>query len=178
MASFITSYAKAYLVRAINNNRQRFLYCDTDSLHLYGSLEEVKGVTIHDKNYSCWKHEASFIDFKYLGSKRYAEMIEQEDSEYKWVIKCCGLNDKILNKIEDIETFEYSCISKKELDLLMDKGIIFPSEDKEDIHYYYIDGSKVKGIFKNKKSKVVKGGTLILEQPYILTETSGQYFDR
>ena len=178
MSMFITGYARAFLVRAINNNHERFMYCDTDSLHLYGSLDEVKGVTIHDKNYSCWKHEASFIDFKYLGSKRYAEMIKQEDDEYKWVIKCCGLNDKILNKIEDIETFEYSCISKKKLDLLMDKGIIFPGEDKEDIHYYYTDGSKVKGIFKNKKSKVVKGGTLILEQPYILTETSGQYFDR
>ena len=37
MATFITSWAKQYLVQAINNNYERFMYCDTDSLHLYGT---------------------------------------------------------------------------------------------------------------------------------------------
>ena len=66
LATYITSYAKDYLVKAINNNYVRFLFCDTDSLHLYGTLEEVKGLEIDSKKYGCWDNELCFDDFKYL----------------------------------------------------------------------------------------------------------------
>ena len=71
MASFITSYAKEKLVKAINSNYKIFMYCDTDSIHLYG--HDVKGIEIHPTKFGAWACEMIFSDFKYLGAKRYAE---------------------------------------------------------------------------------------------------------
>lgn len=159
MATFITSYAKQYLVQAINNNYQRFMYCDTDSLHLYGTLEEVKGVEIGSKVYGLWDNELTFDDFVYIGSKRYAERnIETK----KWEIKCCGLSDSIMKQVDDISTFALCEHSQKELN----KMKLYTKDD--DVYYYYDKEctKKIKGLFKSKKSKIIKGGTIIQEQPY------------
>ena len=160
MASFITSYAKAYLVRAINNNRERFLYCDTDSLHLYGTLDEVKGVKIGKKIYGFWDNELCFDDFKYLGSKRYAEH-NKETGE--WEIKCCGLTDKIMKQV-DVNYFDYCNYTVKELNKMK-------LYTKDDDVYYYEDKEctkVIKGLFKSKKARIVSGGTLIITTPYAI----------
>lgn len=164
MSSFITSYAKHYLVSAINQNYQNFLYCDTDSLHLFGKVEDVKGLLIDDKIYGAWKHELTFNDFKYIGSKRYAE---KDINSGKWDIKCCGLSDNIMKQLDDITVFSNCEYSSKEL-----KKIKLYTKD--DI-YYYKDKNftqKVVGLIRSKKSKIVKGGTLIVEQPYQLTNNN------
>lgn len=169
MATFITSWAKQYLVQAINNNYERFMYCDTDSLHLYGSLEEVKGVEIGKKIYGLWDNEMCFEDFKYLGSKRYAE---KNSVTHKWEIKCCGLTDEIMKKLDDISVFEMCEYSAKELSKMK-------YYTKEDTIYYYKDKEckqKIKGLIKSKKSKIIKGGTIIQEQPYMIN--ANNYFER
>ena len=102
MASFITSYAKRYLVNAINHNFDTFLYCDTDSIHLYGT-EQAKGIEVDSKKYGAWDNEMNFDDFKYLSPKRYAE---REIESKEWTIKCCGLTDKIMKKVDDISMFD------------------------------------------------------------------------
>lgn len=177
MASFITSYAKRYLVTAINNNYSRFLYCDTDSLHLYGTLEQVKGVKIGSKEYGYWDNEMCFDDFKYIGAKRYAERaiiksckvkktgeIIKLDNFYlaRWEIKCCGLTDTIMKKVKDIKVFDNCKHTQKELD----KMKIYTKEN--DVYYYYDEQctKKIVGLIKSKKSKIIKGGTIIMEQPY------------
>lgn len=178
MASFITSYAKQYLVNAINCNYDRFLYCDTDSLHLYGTLEQVKGVKIGGKEYGYWDNENNFIDFKYIGSKRYAEKVNQPKQKkdkqgnliykldnitfYDWNIKCCGLTDTIMKKVKDINVFDNCPHSQKELDNMK----IYTKED--DVYYYYDEQctQKIIGLIKSKKSKIIKYGTDIVEQPY------------
>ena len=38
------------------------MYCDTDSIHLYG--HEVKDIEIHDSKFGAWAHEMTFSDFK------------------------------------------------------------------------------------------------------------------
>ena len=164
MSSFITSYAKHYLVSSINENYKNFLYCDTDSLHLFGNLEDVKGLFIDDKIYGAWKHELTFNDFKYIGSKRYAE---KDIKSGKWDIKCCGLSDNIMKQLDDIKVFDNCEYTSKEL-----KKIKLYTKD--DI-YYYKDKNctqKVIGLIRSKKSKIVKGGTLIVEQPYQLTSNN------
>lgn len=164
MSSFITSYAKQYLVTSINENYKNFLYCDTDSLHLFGNIEDVKGLFIDDKIYGAWKHELTFNDFKYIGSKRYAE---KDIISGKWDIKCCGLSDNIMKQLDDIKVFNNCEYSSKELKKLK-------LYTKDDI-YYYKDKEctkKVIGLIRSKKSKIVKGGTLIVEQPYQLTSNS------
>lgn len=169
MATFITSWAKQYLVQAINNNYDRFMYCDTDSLHLYGTLEEVKGVPIGKKIYGLWDNEMCFEDFKYLGSKRYAE---KNVETHEWEIKCCGLTDTIMKQLDDINVFEMCEYSAKELSKMK-------YYSKEHSIYYYKDKEctqKIKGLIKSKKSKIIKGGTIIQEQPYMIN--SNNYFER
>ena len=168
LSSFITSYAKKYLVDSINKNRDKFLYCDTDSLHVFGELEDIKGLRIHDKEYGAWKHEMTFNDFKYLGAKRYAE---KNIATGKWEIKCCGLTSDIMNSIDDIEVFDKCEYTSKELNKMK-------LYTKKDDVYYYKDKEctvRIKGLFKSKKAKIVKFGTSIVEQPYMLTDNPFTY---
>ena len=161
MASFITSYAKEFLVNAINSNRQYFMYCDTDSIHLKCTIDKVKGVIIHDKNFSCWCHEMSFNDYKYIGAKRYAE---KNSNDNKWEIKCCGLTDKIMKQVDDIEVFANCELNQKELNNI-------PIYTKDDTVYYYYDKDctrKIKGLIKSKKARQVEYGTLIITTPYAI----------
>ena len=185
MAIFITGYAKCYLVNAINSNYDRFLYCDTDSIHLYGT-EEAKGIEVDSKKYGAWDNEMDFDDFKYLSPKRYAERkIITESKNIKldnfylsiWVIKCCGLTDEIMKKVDDINTFDICEYEPKIIRKMISEGKIYKKEDKDDV-YYYKDkycSEKIKGMYKSKKSKIVKNGTLILEQPYMITKSNFNY---
>lgn len=177
-AMFITAYAKCHLIKAINSNRHRFMYCDTDSIHLSGT-EPVKGIDVDDNIYGAWKHEMIFDDYKYVGSKRYAEraVIKRGDKIKldnfylaKWEFKCCGLSEKIMKQIDDIKTFTTCPHNSKELKKL-------EKFSKDDIYYYYDKEctKRIPGLFRSSKSKIVPGGTLILEQPYQLTQNSFFY---
>lgn len=168
IATFITSYAKQYLVTNINKNRDKFLYCDTDSIHVFGELKDIKGLNIDSKKYGAWKHEMTFTDFKYLGAKRYAEFNEKTQ---EWEIKCCGLTSEIMKSIKDINAFDLCEYTTKELKNV--KLYTLPTDN-----YYYKDKDctqKVKGLFKSKKAKIVKFGTLIVAQPYMITENPFSY---
>lgn len=157
MSSFITSYAKQYLVDAINENYDKFLYCDTDSLHLFGT--DCKGLNLDSKEFGSWDNELTFDDFKYIGSKRYAE---RNIKTKKWEIKCCGLSDKIMKQVDDITTFDNCEYSTKELKKIK----LFTKEN--DVYYYKDEKCTIKviGLYKSQKSKIVEGGTNIIEQPY------------
>ena len=174
MATFITSYAKRYLVKAINNNYDRFMYCDTDSLHLYG-IEEPKGMKIDPEEYGAWDEEMTFDDFIYLSPKRYAERDIKKD---KWIIKCCGLTDKIMEKVDDIEVFDYCEYDSKTVRKMIDEGTLYKKDSKDDV-YYYKDPTykiKVKGLIKSRKSKIIKYGTDIQEQPYMITKSNNYLY--
>lgn len=162
IATFITSYAKRYLCNAINSNYENFLYCDTDSVHLFG--EKVNGITLDKTKYGCWDNELTFTDAKYLGQKRYCE---KDNKTGEWSIKCCGLSDTIMKQVDDLDVFENCKHSSKELSKM-------EIHSKKDSIYYYYDKEctkKIKGLFKSKKAKQVKGGTLILETPYMLSDS-------
>ena len=170
MASFITSYAKCYLVRAINHNYDRFMYCDTDSIHLFGN-DVANGIEVDSKKYGAWDNEMDFTDFKYLSPKRYAE---KEINTGKWIIKCCGLTDKIMKNVNDIDVFDYCEYNSKELKKLIKDEKIYKIDDENDV-YYYKDKEctkKIKGLFKSKKAKIIKYGTDIQEQPYMITSNN------
>ncbi|MBQ9012636.1 MAG: hypothetical protein IJ094_03595 [Bacilli bacterium] len=164
MASFITSYAREVLLNASNNVYNRFLYCDTDSIHILGY--DIPNIPIHDSKLGCWKFEGKFIDAKYIGAKRYAEFIINENNETHWDIKCCGVSSDIIEQLDDINVFNVCEYNGKELNKLLDKFY------KKDDIYYYKDkecSQKVIGLLRSKKKKYVKGGILIQEQPYAIT---------
>ena len=164
VASFITSYAREVLLTAVNNVWDRFLYCDTDSIHILGTEEPQ--IPIHDKELGHWKFEGEFVNAKYIGAKRYAELIKTENGTH-WDIKCCGVSGDIIKDLDDIEVFTPCEYTSKELTKLIDTFY------KKDDIYYYKDKEcteKVKGLVRSKKKKYVKGGILIKEQPYAITE--------
>ena len=159
MASFITSYAREVLLTSIEKVYDRFLYCDTDSIHITGY--DIPNITIHDKNLGAWKCEGKFTKAKYIGAKRYAEYIDN-----KWDIKCCGLSRDIMEKIT-MDIFECCEFAPKEIKKNIDKLYT-----KDDI-FYYKDKEctkKVKGLVRSKKKKYVKGGIVIKEQPYMIND--------
>ena len=84
----------------------------------------------------------------------------------EWEIKCCGLSDNIMKQVDDLEVFDNCKHSNKELSNM-------EYYTKKDSIYYYYDKEctkKIVGLFKSKKAKQVKGGTLILETPYMLSD--------
>lgn len=87
IASFITSYARAYIIRSWQAMRDYSLekygfdavvYADTDSLHALLSPEDVdelgKKIEIDDYKLGAWKLESSFKAGKYLRQKCYIEL--------------------------------------------------------------------------------------------------------
>ena len=103
----------------------------------------------------------SFNDYKYIGAKRYAE---KNVDNNEWEIKCCGLTDKIMKQVDDIEVFGNCELTQKELNNMT----IYT---KDDTVYYYYDKEckkKIKGLIKSKKAKQVEYGTLIITTPYAI----------
>lgn len=75
IASRITSLARCVLIQAIESNKDRFLYCDTDSIYLKGK-EEAQNIPIDDKKLGCWKMEHTYSKFKGLKAKCYISTID------------------------------------------------------------------------------------------------------
>lgn len=74
VGTFITSYARDYTIRSAQAVYSRFLYADTDSLHLLGT-EVPDGIEVHPTKLGAWKLEDTFCRGIYLGAKCYAEEI-------------------------------------------------------------------------------------------------------
>ena len=69
IASYITSLARCKLVSAIIMCRDRFIYCDTDSIYLKGT--ELPDIPIDDVKLGYWKFEHHYLKFKSLKAKCY-----------------------------------------------------------------------------------------------------------
>lgn len=71
----ITAYAREKTIRSAQANYDRFLYADTDSLHLKG-LEIPDNIEIDDVKLGAWKHESTFERAKFIRAKSYIEQID------------------------------------------------------------------------------------------------------
>lgn len=100
IATFITSYARAYIIRSWQKISEYSLtkygfdavvYADTDSLHCLLSPEDVndlsKTLDIDDYKLGAWKLESTFKKGKYLRQKCYIE----QDSDDKINVTVAGL---------------------------------------------------------------------------------------
>jgi hypothetical protein len=88
MGTFITAYARYKTITSAQKVYDRFIYADTDSLHLIGTEipEELKN-EIHDTELGKWAHESTFKRARFIRQKSYIE------SEI--------INDKTYNKMEE-----------------------------------------------------------------------------
>lgn len=72
MGVFITAWARDTTIRAAQKNYDRFLYADTDSIHLRGTEPPV-GIDVHPTRLGAWKHEGDFSEGVYVRAKQYSE---------------------------------------------------------------------------------------------------------
>lgn len=95
MGAFITSYARQDLIRSAQANYDRFLYCDTDSLHLLG--EEEPDLWLHPTELGAWKVEHDgqpFDEAVFLRAKQYCERFGDHDD-----VHIAGLPHEIAVKV-------------------------------------------------------------------------------
>ena len=149
VGSAITSYARNFTIRAAQKNyygkdKRGFIYADTDSIHCDLSPEEVKGITVHDKNFCCWKLESEWDLGVFARQKTYVEHIVKEDGELVdrpyYNIKCAGMPDKCKNllrmSIEGYTEEEYNNLNEEEKEFVKTKrtladfkvGLVVPSK--------------------------------------------------
>lgn len=86
VGTFITAYARNLTIRAAQKCYDRFLYADTDSLHLIGK-EYPEGLEIDPLKLGAWDHELTFFRSRYIRSKCYIEDTNNPllyETELKW----------------------------------------------------------------------------------------------
>lgn len=75
---FITSWARYKTITSAQSVYDRFVYADTDSLHLVGT-EEPENLDVDPVRLGAWKHESTFTEAKFLRAKCYVEQEEGRD---------------------------------------------------------------------------------------------------
>ena len=90
LACFVTSYARDKTIRTAQSVFDRFIYADTDSIHLLGTTPP--NIDIHESRLGAWKHEGDFFKAKFIRAKTYMEHYTNKD---KPEVKCAGMPDKI-----------------------------------------------------------------------------------
>lgn len=82
---FITAWARYKTITSVQKVYDRFIYADTDSLHLIGT-DIPPELEIHPTKLGAWKHESTFTRARFLRQKTY---IEEIDGKLK--ITCAGM---------------------------------------------------------------------------------------
>ena len=100
VGTFCTAYARRELLFAIMDNRDRFVYCDTDSMHLLGT-ETPSGIPIDDTALCNWKVEGLFSRAKHLRAKAYVW-----DLNGKFSVTCAGMPDSV-KELVTWDNFDY-----------------------------------------------------------------------
>lgn len=112
VALFVTAWARNKTIRSAQAVYDRFVYADTDSLHLLGT-DLPEGLLIDPVKLGAWKHESTFRRAKFIRQKTYMEdtiigrekaikeitKLREEGKDYHLIdpegyeleIKCAGL---------------------------------------------------------------------------------------
>ncbi len=166
VGSAITSYARNFTIRAAQKNyhgvnERGFIYADTDSIHCDLQPEEITGITVHDRNFCCWKLEASWDTAIFTRQKTYIEHVTHEDlqpieSPY-YNVKCAGMpqkcKDLFVKSMQGYTPNEEDNYTEEELQFLTTK------RELEDFKI----GLKIPGKLMPKR---IRGGVLLVDTTY------------
>lgn len=165
IGSAITSYARNFTIRAAQANyygpdKPGFIYADTDSIHCDLPPEKLRGITVHDKNFCCWKLESCWDVGWFCRQKTYIEHVTHDNLKPvtpTYNIKCAGMPDgckqlfeKSLERYEPAPDEKYT---KEELEVIK-------------AHYNVEDftlGLKLPGKLMPHR---IPGGVLLVETTY------------
>ena len=148
IGSAITSYARKFTIEVAQLNYypdkdNSFVYSDTDSIHCTLPLNQIKGVTIDDNNFLCWKAESNWDKAIFVRQKTYMEHITHENQEKIstpfYDMKCAGMSEKckkLFVKSMTQENIDKNMYNDVELEFLktkrdmtdFKKGLVVPSK--------------------------------------------------
>ena len=137
IGSAITSYARNFTIRAAQSNyygidKPGFIYADTDSIHCDLEPQQLKGITVHDRNFCCWKLEATWDVAIFTRQKTYIEHVVSENleplEEPYYNVKCAGMPEKckqlFLKSMQGYEPQEGDDYTAEELEFISTKRTI------------------------------------------------------
>lgn len=105
--AYVTAIGRYITATAIHDNIERFLYCDTDSIHLLG-WQRAKGIEVNPIKIGAWDMEMKFSQAKYIRQKTYIEILYDKNNTKKHgqsVVKCAGLPNA--DKLTDISVDDF-----------------------------------------------------------------------
>ena len=94
IASFITSYARRNIIQTANKIGKRFIYADTDSVHIEGL--EIPDINIDDNKLGYYKLEYKFTKARYIKGKTYIEQ-EENGTLHKTIAGCPDRTKEIID---------------------------------------------------------------------------------
>lgn len=118
MAAFITAYARHKTISSAQKLFDRFIYADTDSLHLLGT-RVPENLEISPTKLGAWKHESTFTKAKYIRQKTY---IEEIDGKLK--ITCAGMPSRCYENVTWDNFTEGSSFAGKLIPEHVEGGIV------------------------------------------------------
>lgn len=119
VACFITAWARNKTIRSaynlmqgkhkingktINNDKDYFIYADTDSIHTFVNDNIEYLLDIDSKELGKWKHESSPDKARFLRAKTYIECMGEDID-----VKCAGMSDEV-KKYVTFDNFHYGFI--------------------------------------------------------------------
>lgn len=100
---FVTAWARYKTITSAQAVYSRFVYADTDSLHLVGT-EVPDMLDVDPVKLGAWKHESTFSHAKFIRAKTYVEEIDGELD-----VKCAGMPAYIHGQVT-IDNFDIGAV--------------------------------------------------------------------
>lgn len=99
---FVTSWARYKTITSAQKVYDRFIYADTDSMHLIGTEIPIS-IEVDDVKLGAWKHESTFYQAKFLRAKCY---IEYEVGKDKPTVHVAGMPSYCHDQV-NIDNFKF-----------------------------------------------------------------------
>lgn len=99
---FVTAWARFKTITSAQSVYDRFVYADTDSIHLVGT-DVPDSIEVDDVKLGAWKHESTFYQAKFLRAKCYLEYEVGSDSP---TVHVAGM-PSVCHVGVDIDNFEF-----------------------------------------------------------------------
>lgn len=99
---FITAWARYKTITTAQSVYDRFIYADTDSVHLIGT-DIPDCIDVDAVRLGAWKHESTFYQAKFLRAKCYMEYEEGSDTP---TVHVAGMPSRC-HRYVDIDNFEF-----------------------------------------------------------------------
>lgn len=125
---FITSWARYKTITSAQKVYDRFIYADTDSLHLLGK-DIPESIEVDNVELGKWKHESTFTHAKFLRAKCY---IEQEEDNDELTVHVSGMPARCHSQV-NIDNFDFGSVYNGKLYTKRVKGGIVLVEDTIEI---------------------------------------------